>query len=495
MAKENSNICLKLITIEEMENYINSSKHTNQEFIDNIKKNIDVFKEEKDSKIYALIANKQFKKEIIGIITISESINPLNLRTKILLGYSKSGSKTIELLNQIIDKLKLVYYDKNAIELELLNDINLKNYFPHNYTITREENKAIYTYSNNLNNKTLPALEYEINSTKEKLNSEGNNILDIPIIDNTNPAFDDIIAEKLVNGTLTITDLFSKYKEIQLLAGNPTKPISYIDFERDGTISYISKNLHSNVLATYQIKSNVNNNGLVLNAGNDITKETNNKLKDLHISKTANDFRIETKEIKIEQFNKKLRRIIYTSPIFNKNSLLIQLYIDKDDIIRKCYIDFRIHGKNNKIKGNYNLRIRSQADINEFSINYYGRKGIKKDIEFSHVVKRNHQELYDSITNNDITMELIDELIPKIIETINNRANISKLPQFSQVENSVISIINDIHKQILLYIEQIKDEIPVPHLSNILEDFIRTQEKKKKEEQVLTLTNTNKNKQ
>ena len=63
MAKENSNIRLKLITIEEMENYINSSKHTNQEFIDNIKKNIDVFKEEKDSKIYALIANKQFKKE------------------------------------------------------------------------------------------------------------------------------------------------------------------------------------------------------------------------------------------------------------------------------------------------------------------------------------------------------------------------------------------------------------------------------------------------
>lgn len=37
MVKENNNICLKLITIEEMENYINSSKHTNQEFIANIK--------------------------------------------------------------------------------------------------------------------------------------------------------------------------------------------------------------------------------------------------------------------------------------------------------------------------------------------------------------------------------------------------------------------------------------------------------------------------
>lgn len=73
---------------------------------------------------------------------------------------------------------------------------------------------------------------------------------------------------------------------------------------------------------------------------------------------------------------------------------------------------------------------------------------------------------------SQIIIELIDELIRKVIPIVNNRAKSHKKHSISPTNETIISNLIDSEAQVINYIKQIKGEIPLPHLQENLEKFI-----------------------
>ena len=101
-------------------------------------------------------------------------------------------------------------------------------------------------------------------------------------------------------------------------------------------------------------------------------------------------------------------------------------------------------------------------------------------------------ELYSTILNGRITMQIVAELIKKVIPIINR--NIDKSNRhgnnkkyISELNNSNIMKFLYFEKQLINFVKQIKDEIPLPHLKQILEKFIESNDKDKKENKQKTL--------
>ena len=165
--------------------------------------------------------------------------------------------------------------------------------------------------------------------------------------------------------------------------------------------------------------------------------------------------------------------INYTTPIIDNSSISIDMKLNSQDEIERCYIDFRTHKSNGKINGLYILRITPQKQHDKLKLKFISRKGNKQED------LKEEKELLSTTIEESLTLELIDELIRKIILIINNKARSYKKQSISLENENIIQNINNSQIQAINFIKQIKGEIPLPHLEEILEKFIDDNSKNK----------------
>lgn len=76
---------------------------------------------------------------------------------------------------------------------------------------------------------------------------------------------------------------------------------------------------------------------------------------------------------------------------------------------------------------------------------------------------------------------MVNELVRKVIHIVNHRAINAERPTISPINGSVISNLLDADRDVINFVKQIKGEMPLPHLQEILEKFVSENEKNKKD--------------
>lgn len=415
----------------------------------------------------------------VGAIYIETSSNEKDLEIEIqfIEKYFESKTKMVELLEQIIESLKLYFWDKENIEIKLNHNIDLSQINSYKYQKkVYDENITTYICSNKLNNILFPKLVNEMIGAERYLTNLGQSWTQkLKISQDYDYPLDKRLLEEICNGSLSIPEMFYKTESIVWPSINSINSHRLIDFSRNGQVQFIKKSKKENGI-DYEFNYNVLSDNLNFKTTSFIEDEN------LEIEDNGLFTNIKSVTCDIFQLNEnKRKRIIYSTPIIDYSSVSIELWLDENGIER-CYIDFRTH-KGKKISGIYALRLFSKNNI--FSLRFINRKGTKYN-DFAQVLAHDDEELYSTILNGRITMEIVAELIKKVIPIINrsvdksnNHGNNKKY--ISELNNSNIMKFLSFEKQLINFLKQIKDEIPLPHLKESLEKFIENNDKDKKD--------------
>lgn len=286
--------------------------------------------------------------------------------------------------------------------------------------------------------------------------------------------YDSLLDEKLLQeyeyGTIPLLEVF--YKADSVLWENiiSTKSIRNIEFEKNGQIHF-TKNQKNRNQNDYEFLYNILKKGFYLKRCNfgentELEIDENNICTKIVVNNLKIVYRKESKD----------KILKYKSPIMDNLSIFLELYVNEQDEIEKCYIDFRTHKCKQKINGIYALRL-YRHDCCYSTFKFISRKGIKNDIlddEFS------KQAMPIFKTNlNELTFEIVDAIIKKVIPIIIKRTSFKdKLP--AEINNNIsILDIRALEMETINYVKQIKGEIPLPYLQKNLENFVREYEIKK----------------
>lgn len=415
----------------------------------------------------------------VGAIYIETSPNEKNLEIEIqfIEKYFESKTKMVELLEQIIESLKLYFWDKENIEIKLNHNIDLSQINSYKYQKkVYDENITTYICSNKLNNILFPKLVNEMIGAERYLTNLGQSWTQkLKISQDYDYPLDKRLLEEICNGSLSIPEMFYKTKSIVWPSINSINSHRLIDFSRNGQVQFIKKSKKENGI-DYEFNYNV--------LSDNFNFKTTSFIEDENLEIEDNGLFTNIKSVTFDIFQlkeNKRKRIIYSTPIIDYSSVSIELWLDENGIER-CYIDFRTH-KGKKISGIYALRLFLKNNI--FSLRFINRRGAKYN-DFAQVLAHDDEELYSTILNGRITMEIVAELIKKVIPIINrsvdksnNHGNNKKY--VSELNNSNIMKFLSFEKQLINFLKQIKDEIPLPHLKESLEKFIENNDKDKKD--------------
>lgn len=421
----------------------------------------------------------------VGAIYIETSPNERDLEIVIqfIEKYFESKTKMVELLEQIIESLKLYFWDKENIEIELNHNIDLSQINSYKYQKkVYDENITTYICSNKLNNILFPKLVNEMIGAERYLTNLGQSwTQNLKMSQDYDYPLDKKLLEEIYNGSLSIPEMFYKVESIVWPSINSINSRRLIDFSRNGQVQFVKKSKKENGI-DYEFNYNV--------LSDNFNFKTTSFIKDENLEIEDNGLFTNIKSVTCDIFQlneNKRKRIIYSTPIIDYSSVSIELWFDENGIER-CYIDFRTH-KGKKISGIYALRLFPKNNI--FSLRFINRKGAKYN-DFSQALVNDDEELYSTILNGRITMETVAELIKKVIPIINrsvdksNRHGNNK-KYISELNNSNIMKFLVFEKQLINFVKQIKDEIPLPHLKESLEQFIENNDKDKKGNKQKTL--------
>ena len=101
------------------------------------------------------------------------------------------------------------------------------------------------------------------------------------------------------------------------------------------------------------------------------------------------------------------KEIVVFSPIYEKSSIKIVIKINEQNIMEKCFIDFRTHKGNGKINGQYILRMVVNSynkQNNKFLIKFINHRG-KGNLYFSSEALEYEKEMLSTINNEKLTIE------------------------------------------------------------------------------------------
>ena len=102
-----------------------------------------------------------------AIIIDAENLEKLEVKVQLNEKYFPSQQDIFEVVEQIVESLKLFFYDKKNIEINLLNDLDLSTIDCQNYH-KEDSNLNIYNCFNE-KNKLIPKLIEEVISAEKKL--------------------------------------------------------------------------------------------------------------------------------------------------------------------------------------------------------------------------------------------------------------------------------------------------------------------------------------
>lgn len=414
----------------------------------------------------------------VGAINIETSTDEKNLEIEVELNekHFDSQGKIIMVIEQLIESLKLYFFDKENIEINLINDIDLSKFNPYEYQKKiYDEKLTTYICSNKLNNELIPKLVDEIISLKKNLTIQGQHWQQDLEEKELYYGIDDALMEEIYKGTITLPELFFKVKTLLWSSIDSAKSTMSTNFSRDGYIVFTKKSPDHLEGINYEFSYNILRDGFNLK----IDRGLNNILE---IDENSYFTNIKTNQLNILYLKEDgSKRIKYISQIVDKSSVSLELWINEQEEIERCYIDFQTHKGNGKINGLYALRIFSQ--YNQFTLKFISRKG-NHSTDFASVLSSSDKELYSTIINGKITIELVNELIHKVIPIVNRKVTKSNnhnnnRQYIADVSNTIISnaMLDEVNA--INLVKQIQGEILLPHLQENLEKFINEDDKRK----------------
>lgn len=192
----------------------------------------------------------------------------------------------------------------------------------------------------------------------------------------------------------------------------------------------------------------------------------NNESIKIHHGDIYNQTIINNQNGKLEIMNpkdNKYKIMNFISRKDNNTSIAISLYVNKDNEIEKCYIDYRLHknSKNldkGKIKGIYSLRI--DSEYNRFNMFYQTRSGLI----YRYPHNQNtipHKDLFYAMKTGDLRIDNLDMLIDIYYNVFNDySSNDSNL--FNPNKNFIYLMFED-YKSTLDLIHDINNNISDNH--------------------------------
>lgn len=391
---------------------------------------------------YLIFSN--YHNESVAQVTINNNDKDLYIDIKYLDNYVRSEEKYETLINYIIDNISLLYYDKEYIYATINNVNNYKYYSWCIKDVTINDNNfKTYKISNMYNKKFVTKLLEDIKNTRYNL--ANNNISWDEIRE-----FSDI--ETLVyNNKIKLNNIKIK------------NALCNITYDKDGSMRYESS---SNKIS-YDFIYRIDNDEFKFNS----YYIKNGKKKDfISINRNRKFTEIIYGMFSIRFNNREdKKRLCYTT-INNKNSSIDTIiWVNKDNIIRDCYIDFIKYRNNGSPKGKYSLRIFSNEKPVYFALDYISRNG-NFISNYPNAIKDEDIDTYNAIMNQEITYKLVNKLIDDISLMINN----------GKLYNNENINIQNIHinfygkeKEILRFLNDINNFIPSDYLKSIIDDFTK----------------------
>lgn len=413
----------------------------------------------------------------VGAIKTSPTNNDKNLVVEIQLieKYFNTQQKAINFIEQLVESLKLYFFDTENIEIILNHDIDLSKINSYKYLKKIHNEKLTYICSNKLNNQLIPKLAEEITKTEKTLTDWKQSWRQDIEQNEFYYLYDYEFVQEINEGKITLPELFSKIKVLSWSEIKSNKSTRNISFSRNGHIEFLKNSNNYKKGIDYDFNYNI------LNKGFNLKSESENDI--LNIDEGSYTTHIKTNQVEMLYIKEEKRKSFkYTSPIINNSSIAIELWTNEQNEVNKCYVDFKTHKKNGNINGLFALRLAPGQYYNNFSIRFISRTG-ERYKEFSEEIATNENELYSTIVDGVLTIELINELIGKIIPIINKNAAYYKKQAFLLTKEEILPISNimNTETQAINFLKQIKAEIPLPHLQDNLEKFITDNTKNRKD--------------
>lgn len=405
-----------------------------------------------------------------GIVIDGRNNDSIKMLIELDDSFSNSEKRSAKLLENVIESLKIFFYDKKKIEVKIINK-KLTSIFNsiNSSDIYRGNDSEVYVFDNDYY-ELIPALINEIKGTEQNFIDWKQNwhqdIIDkkygVSLFDDF---FDKNMIEKLNNGTLSIDEAFYKANKIELNDIISKKNERSIEFYRNGNIEFRKRSRKRNKAGkTYCYNYNVCCSGFVFKTTSGIIIQENGLWTMIKACNTNIKYLKEEKEI----------LYTYISPNIDNSSMKIEIRTDINNNIKKCYVDFRTHknGRRN-VNGTYALRINKEC--NYYRLNFLSRRGNKEWSIFDSL-KELYSNLYSQIISDELTPELLDILIKILTIVVNKDADKKVRKKFDYPSESIVSNMFNLPGYVVNYLKELKGEIPLPHLKDIVEQFIERQE-------------------
>ena len=415
-----------------------------------------------DTKSYMI---NYYNRRCLGGVLIEQDRNDKDrISVRIELDETKFGSvEAMEELEEILmDSFKIYFYDKECIDFQFSErNKNVICGFSHIYD-NRIINTCITRLINEIKKTEKILLDWNLNWYRDCIKREIYKGVYVDLLDSD---YDKEIINKIDNGTISLEEVFYKLNKIKFSSIVSKNNEREITFDINGDVSLIKKSKKKN-RELYQFNYNVMKPGFEFKKDNEISVSDNNILTEYEV----NDVKV------IEYKDSRKKHYTYVSPVIDNSSIKIDLIIDRNNSIEKCYIDFRTHKNgNNKVNGTYALRIIQEDEY--FKLSFISRRGKKNSIMRAYPYNRTN-ELYYEILNRELTPDLLDELINKILVVINNKVNSYNDKGYDKkkvnyTNYGIMSHIFSADKYAFDYLRQIKGELPLQHLSRVVNNFVK----------------------
>lgn len=380
-----------------------------------------------------------------------------------------------KLLNNIIESLKIYFYDKKTIDVKIKNNCDMSKLYYDGSYYQKSPYSKVYVFNNDGYNRLIPALIKEIKGTEQNLLAWKQNwtqdIRDTEygmyLFDHF---FDKEMIDRLKSGTLPIDEMFYKINKIEFNDIRSKNNERYIEFNSDGKIKLKKRSKNYIDGKYYSYDYNVCSSWFIFNDYSSLHKNII-----VHDNGLWTEIRL-ADNINMKYFKDKGERLYtYIGPNINNSSVKVEIRTDINNNIKKCYVDFRTHknGRKGKVNGTYALRIRKETNC--YKLNFLSRSGDRYWSIFESLNELD-SNLYSQTIHDDLTPELLDKLIIMLIEVVNRDANkIDRKNTYCPSEKIVSNMFNT-YPYAINYLKELKGEIPLPHLSDIVEQFIKRQD-------------------
>lgn len=359
-----------------------------------------------------------------------------------------------EVIIKIMDSIKLYFYEYSKIKVEIIND---------NPDIDKK-----FTYSNWHKKLILTKIFSEMSEIEKVLtdwNFSWTELFEARSKSDIQFSFDDEYLDEfkiLSHPKIPRNEIFNKYKKIIWTRINSKRNQRTISFSDTGIIEMTKESLKekTNYKTRYSV---LNSNFFITSSGekNFEIEEANGFTRYKEHGVSAIIYKDTNKEI-----------ISFSSQVKEKSSADYDLKFDKEGNLLEIKINFYTYKGKSKLKvnGTYILRVRPYD--NWLNLQYINRHGFKCNI----LTRREYEEILlpilSRIQSEGYSPDILNELTEKVIEIINNWATKNTHSKVASVnildtEANMLAVENCIN-----YLKEIKEEIPLPHLKDSIENFI-----------------------